>query len=75
MVVVSFLSASQPTTVLTGVALIAVGLATLRMWMLRINGRLPSSSLIVVGRAALTLAVVIGFARTVPEISGALGLK
>ena len=74
LVVVSFLTASQPTTVLTGVALIGVGLATLGTWVLRVKGRPRSSWLIIAGRAALTVAVVIGFARAVPEVSRALGM-
>jgi hypothetical protein len=73
-VVVSLLTASAVTTVLMGIALVVVGLATVGTWFARLEGRPRSPRLIMAGRTALTLAVVIGFARAVPEVARALGV-
>ena len=67
--VVSFLTAS-----LMGVALVGVGMATLGTWVVRVKGRPRPTWLIIAGRATLTVAVVLGFARTVREVSLALGM-
>ena len=72
LVVISFLTASALATVLMGVALVALGLATLGTWVARLEGRPPSPRLMIVGRGILV--VIIGFARVVPEISRALGV-
>jgi hypothetical protein len=65
---------SNPKTMLMGVALFAVGLATLRLWSLRVKASDRPSWLVVVARVALVAAVVVGFAGALPEISHALGM-
>lgn len=73
-VLVSFLSAREMVTVLMGVALMAVGLATLGTWVSRVRGRPAPRWSAVVGRAALVAAVVLGSAHTLPELTRALGM-
>jgi len=60
---------------LTGLAMVATGFATLAWWNLRARGRssLPPG-LLIVGRAGLLAATVVGLAVAVPEITGALRL-
>ena len=65
---------SNPKTGLMGVALVAVGLATLGAWWLRIKGSDRPTRLVVVGRVALVAAVVLGSARALPEVTRALGM-
>jgi hypothetical protein len=74
MVLVSFLSAPETVTVLTGVALIGVGVATLGTWVFRVRGQPAPARLVVVGRVALVAAVVVGSARLLPEVTRALGM-
>jgi hypothetical protein len=72
-VLLSFLTAPETVTVLMGVALTAVGLATLGTWVLRARGRTRPTWLVVAGRVALVVAVVLGYARAIPEVAQALG--
>jgi hypothetical protein len=69
-----FLSSSDPARVLVGGALIAVGVATLASWVVRIQGRPQPAWLSFVGRTAVVIAVILGFAGAVPEVSEALDL-
>ncbi len=58
-----------------GIALVVIGLSTVRWWVLRFQGHpRPPTILTIAGRTALLAAVVLGFAAAVPEISGALGM-
>lgn len=71
-VVVSFLD--PPDKALTGLALVATGLATVAWWVLRFRGAArPPGRLVTIGRASLLVAVVAGSARLLPEIVEALG--
>jgi len=74
LVLVSFLSATETTRVLTGVALIGLGVPTLGTWIFRVRGRPVPAWLVVVGRVALVAAVVIGSAGLLPELTRALGM-
>lgn len=74
LVITAFLSAPELVTVLTGVALIGVAGATLRLWVVQVADEAPSSRLIVAGRGALVIAVVLGSLRLVPQVSRALGM-
>jgi hypothetical protein len=74
LVLTAFLSSPEPMTVLTGVALIGVAVATLRLWVVRVAVEVPSSRLILAGRVALAVAVVLGSLRLVPQVSRALGM-
>jgi hypothetical protein len=74
LVITAFLSAPELVTVLTGVALIGVALATLRLWVVQVAGETPSSRLIVAGRGALVVAVVLGALRLLPHLTRALGM-
>jgi hypothetical protein len=65
---------SSPKSMLMGVALFAVGLATLRSWSLRIDGSDRPPWLVGIARAALVAAVAAGFAGALPEINRALGM-
>lgn len=59
-----------------GYALIVVGLCTVSWWVLRVRGRSSAPKLLVVtGRAALLVAVVLGLATELPHISRAMGLR
>ena len=73
-IMASFLSASETVTVLIGVALLVVGLATLGTWVARVRGRPAPRWLPVVGHGALVGAVLLGCARTLPELVQTLGL-
>jgi len=74
-VIGSYLFTAHQATVRVGLALLVVGLSTLSWWVLRIRGRAePPTILTIVGRTALLVAVVLGFAATVPEVSIALGI-
>ena len=74
-VIGSYLFTAHQATVRVGLALLVVGLSTLTWWVLRIRGRAgPLTILTIVGRTALSVAVVLGFAATVPEVSIALGM-
>jgi hypothetical protein len=75
MVVLAFLAAPEPATVLTGVALVGVGAVTVRAWYVHVNGRPARGSLTVAGRTALAIAITVGVVRTIPEVSGALGVR
>ena len=59
---------------LTGVALLAVGIATLGTWASRFQGRPAPRWSAVVGRVGLVAAVVLGCAQTLPELVQTLGL-
>ena len=74
-VIASYLFTAHEATVRVGLALLVVGLSTLSWWVLRIRGRAePPTILTIVGRTALLVAVVLGFAATVAEVSIALGM-
>ena len=74
LVILSFVSAAELVTMLMGLALIAVGLATLGMWLHRVRARAAPTWLIVGGRIALVAAVALGSARTIPELIRVLGM-
>lgn len=74
LVVITFLTDKQPAVVLTGGALVVLGVLTLSTWVRRIDDSPTSARLVLAGRITLATAVVIGFARVVPEVSAALGL-
>jgi len=58
-----------------GIGLIVVGAATLRWWFLRLHGATrPPRRLLLLGRACLTITVLLGLAIELPEIRGALGM-
>jgi hypothetical protein len=65
---------SNPKTMLMGVALFAVGLATLGAWSLRLKSSDQPRWLVVVARVALVAAVAAGFAGALPEVTQALGM-
>jgi len=69
-VVTGYLGEERP----LGLALIAVGVATLIRWTIRYQGR-PSSPtwLVVAGRGSLLVAVVLGVLALAPDIATALG--
>ena len=71
LVVLSILS--SPKTMLMGIGLFVVGLATLRSWSLRVKASDQPPWLVVVARVALVAAVAAGYAGALPEISRALG--
>ena len=73
-ILAGFLSAPETVTVLMGVALLVVGLATLGTWVSRVRGRPAPRWLPVIGHGALIAAVVLGCARTLPELVQTLGL-
>ena len=74
-VIGGYLFTAHQATVRVGLALLVVGLSTLTWWVLRIRGEThPPIILTIVGRTALLVAVVLGFAATVPEVSIALGI-
>ena len=68
-VLATYLGAKTP----LGLALVAVGLATLAWWSLRMKGRPRPPTLLVAGRAALLVAVGIGLFDLAPDVAGALG--
>lgn len=68
-VVLVILTASKPSLVLDGVALMATGLATMTMWVLLVRGRPQPGWLTVTGHGSLLLAVVIGFVGAIPEVT------
>ncbi len=68
-VVLTYLGAAT----LLGLALIAVGLATLAWWRLRMQGRPRPWRLLIAGRAALLVAVGLGLLELAPDVAGALG--
>lgn len=74
MVLGSFLAARETVTILMGVALTAVGLATLGTWILRVKGRTTPTWLVNAGRVALVGALVAGSARTLSELPRVLGM-
>lgn len=62
--------------VAVGLALVATGLATVAWWVLRFRGLArPPGRLVMVGRASLLAAVVLGTAALLPEIAEALGAR
>ena len=67
----AYLAAALP----LGLALVAVGLATLAWWALRLMGRdRPPSRLVVAGRAALLIAVMLGTLELGPDVASAMGI-
>jgi hypothetical protein len=70
-VLVSYLSEET----LLGLALVAVGLATLAWWSVRMSGRARPATLLIAGRLALLAAVAIGAVELAPEVAGALGTR
>lgn len=74
-VIGNYLFTAHEATARVGIALLVVGLSTLLWWVLRIRGEThPPTIVTIVGRTALLVAVVLGFAATVPEVSIALGI-
>jgi hypothetical protein len=72
--VFGFLGSNDPAKVRLGVGLVAVGLATLAWWALRLRGHaVRPRNLTVAGRFALSIAVLLGYAAIIPAISYALG--
>ena len=66
----------SPTTVPLGFALVATGAATVIWWGLRLRGgRTPPRRLLLAGRAALSLTVVLGTVALVPEVVEALAIR
>ena len=62
--------------VLAGLAFVVTGLATLAWWSLRAKGTAhPPVRLVLIGRAGLLAATVLGLVVAVPEIAGALRLR
>jgi hypothetical protein len=58
-----------------GIGLTVLGVATLRWWFLRLRGAdRPPRSLLLFGRAALAVTVLLGVLIELPEIRGALGM-
>jgi hypothetical protein len=74
-VIAGYLLTDHRATVRMGFALVVVGLSSLSWWVLRVRGQTrPPTIIIVVGRAALLVAVVLGFVGLVPQITSALGM-
>ena len=74
-VIGSYVFTAHEATARVGLALLVVGLSTLLWWVLRIRGEThPPTIVTIVGQTALLVAVVLGFAATVPEVSIALGI-
>jgi len=64
----------SPTTVPVGLALLVTALATVVWWGMRAGGqRSPPRNLLIVARAGLLTAVVVGIVALVPEVVEALG--
>ena len=75
LVVVGLFASGDPADARKGLALVAVGLVTLRWWFLSVKGEAgPPARLTIAGRAALLVAVILGAMETVPEVSRALGM-
>lgn len=72
--VLGLLGSSDPPTFLRALTLLAVAICTIAWWADRIRGRTMSARLATAGRVALVVAVIVGFASTIPEIAGALGI-
>lgn len=70
----AFVSATEPLVVLTGLGLVAVGLATLYRWILLVGGREEPSWLPRAGLIALVAAMAVGSARGAVEVARAAGL-
>ena len=70
---VGFLSSPDRSTVLVGVALVVVGIATLAAWVLRVRALPQPSWLTLAARAAVVIAMILGFAGEVPDVADALG--
>lgn len=74
-VIGGYLFTDHLATVRMGLALLVVGLSTLPWWTLRVRGQTwPPRILMIVGRTALLVAVMLGFVALVPEVSIALGI-
>ena len=59
-----------------GLALVAVGVATLIHWALRAQGRAaPPAWLVIAGRGSLSVAVVLGVLALAPDVASALGVQ
>ncbi len=82
LVVITFLGLSADEGVVrraplrpVGIGFFVLGVATLRWWFLRLRGAdRPPRSLLLFGRAALVITVLLGFLIELPEIRGALGI-
>lgn len=74
-VIGGYLFTDHQATVRMGLALLVVGLSTLTWWTLRVRSQTwPPRILMMVGRTALLVAVVLGFVALVPKVSIALGI-
>ena len=69
----AFLNSPDRSTVLVGVALVVVGIATLAAWVLRVRARPQPALLTLAARAAVVIAMILGFAGGVPDVADALG--
>jgi hypothetical protein len=70
-VVAGYLGDERP----LGLALVAVGVATLVYWALRAQGRAaPPAWLVIAGRGSLLVAVVLGVLALAPDLASALGV-
>lgn len=56
-----------------GLALVAVGMATLARWRLLVLGRSPGAFLFLAGRTLLAIAIMLGFVALVPDVASAIG--
>ena len=71
-VVAGYLGEERP----LGLALVAVGVATLIHWALRAQGRAaPPAWLVIAGRGSLFVAVVLGVLALAPDVASALGVQ
>ena len=73
-ITLTFLGSSDPSTLSRGMTLIVVAGFTIALWMYRIRGRTMPAREAMAARLALVVAVLVGFAATIPEIVGALGV-
>ncbi len=72
--VLGFLASKDPAMVLVGLGLVAVGVATLAWWRLRLRGQtVRPRNLTRAGRLLLLIAVVLGYVAVIPDIRYALG--
>ncbi|MEP6638501.1 MAG: hypothetical protein ABJC39_04060, partial [Chloroflexota bacterium] len=71
----SYLGSSDPTMLLRGLTMFAVAGCTIAWWYRRLQGRADRPMILTAfGRGTLLIAIVVGFAATLPEIRGALGI-
>jgi len=74
LVITGFLTAPETVTVLMGIALFGVGVATLGTWIRRVRGQPAPTWAEILGRVALVAAIILGCVRTLPELTQTLGM-